>query len=500
MKKDKNHLKYKIITIAILIIVIFVVVLVNIKKVNNKMIVAKKNNFSFSNTFYVTGKEIVEDMKLGWNLGNSLDCRDGKNQDVSPAYYETLNNQVVTTKAMITEVKNAGFNAVRIPVTWKDHIYIDQSGEKIKDINIDNLSVSEVRNIKIEEDWMNRVKEVVDYVDQNDMYCIINIHHDVGRIKSEDFKPWIYASTDVNNKLKYETILETLWTQIAEEFKDYGSNILFEGYNEIMIENATEWTSATDPKVTADYLNAANDLNEVFVNTVRKSGGNNKLRFLVLNTYAAETTQVALDSFSLPTDTISDHIIISAHLYDWNGECTTGTNNKIYNALQRLKKKADELDTAAIIGEFATKIDIAGDENTATAVNYYVKTAQQLGITCFYWDDGSSSFGLLNRQELSWKHPKIVDVLTRSFVGQNDSDVNKNITTSNENITIDKTSNTVINNTTITNTTTKDTTTTKSLSLPKTGIEKYGVLAIVFIIIISISSFILYKKIEKDVK
>src|SRR5699024_7419669 len=98
-----------------------------------------------------TAKEIVEDMKLGWNLGNTLEAFDGQNKQTEASYYETLYQNPVTTNQMITTVKEAGFNAIRIPAAWHDHIYyIDETGNKIKQIDINNLTVEQIKNIKIE--------------------------------------------------------------------------------------------------------------------------------------------------------------------------------------------------------------------------------------------------------------------------------------------------------------------------------------------------------------
>ena len=179
-----------------------------------------------------TAQEIVKDMKVGWNLGNSLCTVDCLNKDVDSFestieytnYYEHgTANKPITTKEMIDEIKKAGFNTVRLPISWKDHLYrIDENGEKIKDTAFDELSVDEISQLQIEEVWINRVEEIVNYVLENNMYCIINVHHDVGvgRTINDEKRSWIYTSTDENQKLRYEKALEVLWSQIAEKFKD----------------------------------------------------------------------------------------------------------------------------------------------------------------------------------------------------------------------------------------------------------------------------------------
>ena len=417
MRKNNLIKRIKIVFFVFCVLALLSSYIIKLAKPKSYQFSGKSENLGYSTTLNSTATDIVKDMKIGWNLGNTLDSPDGKNKSVPTSYYETLWENPVTTEAMIKKVKDAGFNAVRIPVTWFDHVYIASSSGKSKEINIDNMSTSEIKNIKIEEEWMKRIKEVVDYVDQNNMYCILNVHHDVGT----GAWPWIFATTDSSKKEKYEAVMEMLWTQIADEFKDYGVNVLFEGYNEIMIEGASSWVGSNDKSVTSAHFKAANDLNQIFVNTVRKSGGNNPSRFLVLNTYGAEALSEALDGFSFPTDTANKHLIISAHVYDWGGRCTNGTNNTIYNALERLKNKAETAGAAAIIGEFGTRFNQAGSAKAALALNYYVKTAKDFGITCFVWDDGmgkNATMQLLNRKELTWKHPLAVKGLIKGSEGQ----------------------------------------------------------------------------------
>ena len=354
-----------------------------------------------------TAKEIVEDMKLGWNLGNTLEAFDGQNKQTEASYYETLYQNPVTTNQMITTVKEAGFNAIRIPVAWHDHIYyIDETGNKIKQIDINNLTVEQIKNIKIEQDWLARVKEIVNYAKDNEMYVILSIHHDMNS--------WISVNSDSSQRQKYEAVLAMLWKQIAEEFKDYNHQLLFEGYNELMPEENTISNETT--AVTNNYFETANRLNQKFVDTVRNTGGNNKTRFLVLNTYDAKVSEEVIANFIFPEDTIENHLILSAHLYDELGEYQSEANNDLYESLKRLSDKANDKNAGLIIGEFGTNTGLIGEETAAIANNYYVRTAKSLGITCFYWDEGTSTnatINLLDRNTLTWLYPKVVEGLVK---------------------------------------------------------------------------------------
>ena len=137
----------------------------------------------------VTAAEVCADMKVGWNLGNSLDAVGGNIDS------ETAWGNPKITKELIDAVKAAGFNAVRIPVTWNEHMNGD----------------------KIDEAWLNRVNEVVDYVIDNDMYAIINVHHD-------DYT-WLNPSKSDEAKVKEKLV--KIWEQLSERFKEYDYHLLF---------------------------------------------------------------------------------------------------------------------------------------------------------------------------------------------------------------------------------------------------------------------------------
>eukprot|EP00825_Cyclidium_porcatum_P032992 TRINITY_DN35106_c0_g1_i1.p1 TRINITY_DN35106_c0_g1~~TRINITY_DN35106_c0_g1_i1.p1 ORF type:complete len:139 (+),score=7.19 TRINITY_DN35106_c0_g1_i1:451-867(+) len=133
-------------------------------------------------------------MKIGWNLGNTLESDSGevngwieKYTDRSPTAYETSWGQPVATQALIHEFKKIGFNAIRVPVTWWPHL--------------DNDTV-------INAAWMNRVEEVVNYVLNEGMYCIINIHHDTGAASAS----WLKA--DITNFTSMNAKYIKIWQQI----------------------------------------------------------------------------------------------------------------------------------------------------------------------------------------------------------------------------------------------------------------------------------------------
>ncbi len=325
-----------------------------------------------------TAQEAVDEMKIGWNLGNTLDSHNYQKsylgEDKAISYYETLWNNPETTKEMIDEIKKAGFNSVRVPVTYYDHI--DSSG-------------------KIDSKWMERVKEVVGYVLDNDMYCILNIHHDTGFYEGG---AWIVA--DADKFQENADNLEKLWTQIATEFKDYDYKLVFEGFNEILdSERHTNWKEGNE-----DTLNV-NKLSQVFVDTVRKTGGKNEDRFLVVTTYSSATYLHLLQSFVMPEDSADHKIILSLHNY-------SATESDIDQLMGNLKTYCTDKGIPVILDEFGTKAEDLEEDRRVEIASYYVTSAKELGITCFWWDNGKEvGYQLFDRRNLTWIYPNIKDAL-----------------------------------------------------------------------------------------
>ena len=218
-------------------------------------------------------------MKCGWNLGNTLEANKQDLNDVLITDFtrddfwgrqglesESCWGQEPTKPELLKMMKDAGFGAIRVPVTWYNHM--DKDG-------------------KVNAEWMKRVHEVVDYVIDQGLYCIINVHHDTGADK-DNFHSWIKAdeANYTTNKAKYEN----LWKQIATEFKDYDQHLLFESYNE-MLDKLSSWCFASfaaekkyDADIAASAYKAINGYAQSFVDVVRTTGGNNAERNLVVNT------------------------------------------------------------------------------------------------------------------------------------------------------------------------------------------------------------------------
>ena len=327
---------------------------------------------------FETATNAVKNMGVGWNLGNTLDAHDASKTWTTTEQHEIWWGQPVTKPELMKMMKEAGFGAIRVPVTW------------YQEMNSDG---------KVKEAWMKRVKEVVDYVIDNGMYCILNVHHDTG----DGSTHWLHASSTNYNKNK--TKFEYLWRQIATEFKDYDQHLLFEAYNEMLDDNNT-WNEPTNK---TDGYQAINNYAKSFVTTVRNTGGNNAQRNLIVNTYSASSTPAAMENLNKPET--SNHIIFQIHSYpNWQSKSNAQTeiNTLISNIKSKLINRAP-----VIIGEYATftewptKKDYYDTDRTVAlyAMDYLIKKTKEAGIGTFYWmglsDGATRSLPAFNRPDLA---------------------------------------------------------------------------------------------------
>lgn len=340
-----------------------------------------------SSNNYSAGNELLGKMTVGWNLGNTLDPSNCTwlTNDLD---YETAWQKVKTTKSIIDTVKKAGFNTVRIPVSWGNHMD--------KDGNINKA-------------WLDRVQEVVDYAYDNGMYVILNTHHDLSWIKLTE-----------NDKKTVSAKFGNVWKQIAERFKDYDEKLIFEGMNEPRTEgSAAEWTGGT-----ANERKVLNDLYKVFVDTVRSTGGNNKTRFLILTPYGANSGYAPMSDLELPDD---DRIIVSVHAYlpynmalnRYSDETKLTDRGKweIDNAFSNIDKVFLSKGIPVIMDEFGS-LNKDNTSDRVELVKYYLSTAEKYGVPCCWWDNNTicppsegEGLGLLDRATLKWFYPEIVKAI-----------------------------------------------------------------------------------------
>jgi len=348
-----------------------------------------------------SAKDAVKNMGLGTNFGNCMDavCANWTMESYSVTDFEKVWGQEPTTKPMVDFLKKEGFNSVRIPVTWWQHMKADGT---------------------VDEAWMNRVQEIVDYVIDNGMYCILNVHHDTGADPDDgSYKHWIKA--DASNWTSNHTKFEYLWTQIATRFKDYDQHLLFEGFNE-MLDASNTWNA---PKNTSSYQ-GLNKYAESFVKSVRATGGNNTTRNLIINTYAAACGNEVLTNLTLPTDEINKgHIAVEVHTYapwDWfsKGKWDSSCSTEIKNMLTLLNNKFISKGIPCIIGEYGThgsksvsKTSTASEiQAAADQAADIVKQAKAYGVATFYW---MSIFEGKDRTVPQWTLPTVVEAMKKAY-------------------------------------------------------------------------------------
>lgn len=327
----------------------------------------------------------IQNLGNGLNIGNTLDANGDWITGDDPKDYETCWGNPQVTPELIAAYKQAGFKAIRLPVTWRQHI--DDNGDIVHAA------------------WMARVHEVVDYIIDAGMYCILNVHHDTG---GSDVA-WLRAWQDEEYLENVEQKFNGLWTNIANEFNSYSDKLIFEGYNE-MLDGSLRWTE-TDEKGYA----ALNRLAQDFVNTVRATGGNNAHRNLIVNTYSADGHEKSLAGFVIPSDPIANHLMVEVHNYtpgefvspetaeaakQWNDSYAA----ELDESFELLDRYFTSQGVPVVIGEFGCN-DKVPESEQVKYVTYFLSKSKALGIASFHW------FDLIDRNTLEWKFSAVKDLL-----------------------------------------------------------------------------------------
>ena len=337
-------------------------------------------------------------LKAGWNLGNTFDAQDAGQGNPSRDY-ETYWCGARTTRELIHAIKSAGFNVIRIPVSWHNHVTGDR--------------------YRIDDAWMNRIREVAQWIVDEDMYFIINIHHD----NSKDF---LYP--DNAHYQQSEEYLTAIWAQISEAFSDFDDHCIFECMNEprLVGSNYEWWLNQNAPEC-KEAVDCINRLNQKFVDTVRAAGGNNATRYLLVPGYCGSPDGVLTALFRMPEDNTDNRIMIEVHAYTpYNYALNKDNPDSSFN-LEKDKEKKSEIATfmnrlyneyiangiPVLIDEFGALQKKTSDlQDRVNFAAYYVASASARGITCVWWDNhaftgGGERFGLIDRKIIQWKYPDI---------------------------------------------------------------------------------------------
>lgn len=328
--------------------------------------------------------QITENMEIGWNIGNTLDATSSSsNPGLST---ETAWGNPKVTQELINAVKAKGFNTIRIPTTWYQHLDSENN---------------------IDEAWLERVKEVVDYAYNQDMYVILNLHHE----------EWINRSDFATAYDEMSPKLIKIWEQIASCFADYDQRLIFEGMNEPRaVDLSYEWTGTQ-----AEY-EVVNKLNADFVKTVRGIDSPYKdTRLLMIPSYCASAYDYVYKYMEIPDD---DYIAVSLHAYapyeftmadtttDYkynHEEFTDAYKAQLDSLFGNMRTYFTDKDIPVVLGEFSAS-NYNNTEARCEWAEYYVSSAKKFGIPCVLWDNNIISnsaqpnevHGYINRTTLEW--------------------------------------------------------------------------------------------------
>tara|TARA_R110002050_G_scaffold53118_2_gene120829 strand:- start:62440 stop:63957 length:1518 start_codon:yes stop_codon:yes gene_type:complete len=347
-----------------------------------------------------TAAEIAANITLGWNIGNSLEATGS----------ETAWGNPLVTKQLIDAVKANGFNAIRIPCSWDQYLTDDV-------------------NAKIKTEWLERVKDVVQYCIDNDMYALLNIHWDDG---------WLENNIVEANKVNVNAKQKAFWEQIATHLRDFDEHLLFASANEPDAEDAAA-------------MSVLNSYHQTFIDAVRATGGKNAYRTLVVQ---GPKTDIELTNNlmnTLPTDTATNRMMAEIHYYtpwqfagmaedeSWGNmfyywgagyhstinterNATWGEEAALDDYFTSMKTKFVDQGIPVILGEFGAirRNTLTGDDlqlhldSRAYYLKYVVKQAKANGLLPFYWDEGSignNGFGLFDRSDNTVFDQQALDAL-----------------------------------------------------------------------------------------
>ena len=360
-----------------------------------------------------TATQVVSDMTVGWNIGNSLDSYGQKANFPYTSSNETYWGNPKTTKALIDEVAKAGFNTIRIPVSWGQ--YTTGSNYQIPDF------------------FMNRVHEVVDYCIANDMYVILNTHHDI----NDDY--CFYVPNNAN-KNRSEAYFKSVWTQIGNEFKDYDYHLVFETMNEPRLVGHSEewWFPRNNPS--SDIKEAVaciNDYNQVALDAIRATGGNNATRCVMVPGYDASIEGCMTDTFAMPKDSATGRLILSVHAYipyyfalasdTYTTKFDDNNKGDIDSFFNDLNSKFLSKNVPVVVGETSATNRNNTSDRVKWADYYWGKASKYSNVAMVLWDNNvyeNNSAGsngechrYIDRNSLKWCDPEIISAIMKHVDG-----------------------------------------------------------------------------------
>ena len=362
----------------------------------------------------LTSKQFVPLMGVGWNLGNALDSVTTDENGVVWRNEWAWGNPGIT-QTIFDAVASAGFKSVRIPVAWSEF--------------------SDAQNYVISDGKMNRVREVVDMALNAGLIVKINTHWDGGWLN----EPIYSKQAELNDRLA------KMWTQIATHFRDYDDRLIFAGTNEVRRDVNGQTADITWQRPTEEFYTVQNSFNQTFVDAVRKTGGRNVYRQLVVQSFNTNI-DYAVDYFTLPSDVIEGRLMLEVHHYTpiefaegndqyWQwGNITTNEGARVAwpsqvagsdeaftdREFQKIKSKfVDGMGLGVILGEYGANAKPNVDPNGVYRtywVEYTTQSAVNHGMVPMYWDNctGNHCMGLFDRETGAEVYPGVIDAVVKA--------------------------------------------------------------------------------------
>jgi endoglucanase len=344
-----------------------------------------------------TAVQLAAKMNLGINIGNTMESPGGESGWGNPQI----------TESYVKFVKQTGFNAIRIPCAW------------------DWKHLSDRSKATIDPAWLNRVKEVVKYCVDNDMYVLLNIHWDNG---------WLDKNINPLKKDSVNAKQKALWEQIATTMRDFDEHLLFASANEPPAENA-------------EQMVILNGYHQTFINAVRSTGGKNSYRVLVVQGPGTDFDKTNNLMNTLPTDQVPNRMMVEVHnytpsqftilmdgdaswgkmVYYWGTghhsvtdpirNATWGEESEILRLYGLMKAKFVDKGIPVIMGEYAAfrrtnpkylPSDMAKhNESIDYWTTYSTQQAIKFGLKPFFWEQGT----VLDRRNNKVLDQRTIDAL-----------------------------------------------------------------------------------------
>jgi endoglucanase len=338
-----------------------------------------------------TAVQLAAKFRAGWNIGNTMEAIGG----------ETAWGNPLIAESYIQFVKQNGFKAIRLPCAWNQ--YANQTTAKIQDA------------------WLNRVKQVVQYCVNNDIYVLLNIHWDGGWLDNNITQ---LKRDSVNAKQK------AFWEQIATTLRDFDEHVMFAGANEPPAANAVQ-------------MEILNNYHQTFIDAVRSTGGKNSYRVLVVQGPSTDIEKTYDLMNVLPADPVANRMMVEVHSYTpyqltlmesdaswgkmfyyWGAgnhstieparNCTWGEEAALIELFQRMKVKFADKGIPVILGEYGAyrrtaPLDSAKHQASIDSwITFMTKQALVHGLKPFFWDTG----GALDRQNNTVRDARTINAIT----------------------------------------------------------------------------------------